>query len=439
MKVAWSPLSRWRAAAISVGALLLALSALTVIQHLRHGWPFSLHHGYTSAPVDPHAAHRVDAGATGAARRVPVRLDRGQTTAIGVALTTVRRATLGEPFRVTATIAPDETRVSHVHTRVSGWIQRLYVNVTGQRVRAGQTLATIFSQELLASQNELLGLLRAQRGATTPALASAQQSLLEAARSRLRVLGMGDAEIAAIERSGVARREVAVVSPRGGVVLRRGVTVGAAVDPSTEIVTIADLSRVWVLLEVPEQEIPNVSVGLPVRVSIPAAGEGEHAATIEFLAPALTEETRTLRARGSLPNPDGVLRPGAFGTATVQIAGRQGLVIPRDALVDTGTMQHVFVASAGDTFEPRAVTVGGRIGAEVEVREGLREGDRVVASGVFLLDSESRLRASGGAGTGHAGHGGGPSAAPSADPHAGHPPTPAPEDHGARGHAGHGG
>jgi len=434
MKIAWSPLSRWRAAAISVGALLLALSALLVLQHLRHGWPFSLHHGYPRAPADPHAAHRADAGATGAVRRVAVRLDRRQTTAIGVTLTTARRATLGEPFRVTATIAPDETRVSHVHTRVAGWIQRLYVNVTGQRVRAGQTLATIFSQELLASQNELLGILRSQRGGASPALASAQQSLLEGARSRLRVLGMTHAEVAAIERTGTARRDVAVVSPRDGVVLRRGVTVGASVDPSTELVTVADLSRVWVLLEVPEAQIPNVVLGSQVSLAIPAAGDATREASIEFLAPALTEQTRTLRVRASLPNLDGTLRPGTFGTATVHAAARVGLVVPRDAVVDTGTMQHVFVATASDTFEPRPIVIGARTGALVEVRQGLTEGERVVASGVFLLDSESRLRASGGAGSGHAGHGGGAST-PAPAP----PASPPSDQHGAPGHAGHGG
>lgn len=430
-----SPLVRWRVAAISASALLALLSGVLVTQHLRHGWPFSLHHGYTR-PGDPHAAHRADGGVASGPRRVAVSLDTAQTTSIGITLATVRRAELGRPFRVTATIAPDETRVSHVHTRVSGWIQRLYVNVTGQRVRAGQTLATIFSQELLASQNELLGLLRAQRSATTPALASAQQSLLEGARNRLRVFGMTGGEIAAIERSGVARREVAVAAPRDGVVLHRGITVGAAVDPSTELLTVADLSRVWVLLEVPESEIPSVALGAPVTVSVPAAGDVSLESSIEFLAPALTEQTRTLRARASLPNPEGRLRPGSFGTAMVRTQERRGLVVPRDALVDTGTAQHVFVATGEASFAPRTVVIGSRIGDQIEVREGLTEGERVVASGVFLLDSESRLRASGGTGTGHAGHGGGGSAAPGASQQA-------PESQGRHGagpgHAGHGG
>lgn len=435
MSASVSPLVRWRVTAIAACALLALLSGVLVTQHLRHGWPFSLHHAYTR-PGDPHAAHRADGGVASGPRRVAVSLDIAQTTSIGITLATVRRAELGRPFRVTATIAPDETRVSHVHTRVSGWIQRLYVNITGQRVRDGQTLATIFSQELLASQNELLGLQRAQRGAPTPALVSAQRALVEAARSRLRVLGMGDAEIAAIERSGVARREVSVVAPRDGVVLRRGVTVGAAVDPSTELLIVADLSRVWVLLEIPESEIPSVALGARVTTSVPAAGDVPLESSIEFVAPTLTEQTRTLRARASLPNPEGRLRPGSFGTAMVRTQERRGLVVPRDALVDTGTAQHVFVATDDTSFAPRTVVIGSRMGDQIEVREGLTEGERVVASGVFLLDSESRLRASGGAGSGHAGHGGGGSRAPGASQQA-----PAPQgDRGAGpGHAGHGG
>lgn len=437
MTPASTALLRWRAATIACAALLVALAVGGVTQHLRHGWPFSLHHGY--APAGTHAAHRAATTASvDAARRVTVRLDPSGAESIGVTLATARREEVGHPFRVTATVAPDESRVSHVHTRVAGWIQRFDVNVTGQRVRAGQTLATIFSQELLASQNELLSVLRAQRTGASPALASAQQGLIEGARSRLRVLGMTDAEVASVERSGVARRDVSVLAPRDGVVLHRGVSVGAAVDPSTELVTVADLSRVWVFLEVPEAEIPNVAVGSPFTLSLPAAGDAPREGVIEFLAPTLTEQTRTLRARASLANPDGALRPGTYGTAEVRSGARQALVVPRDAVVDTGVSQHVFVVTAPDTYEPRAVTLGSRLGDRVELREGLHEGERVVASGVFLLDSESRLRASGGAGTGHAGHGGSShGAAPAAAPPTEAPTPPEPGGHAA--HAGHGG
>jgi Cu(I)/Ag(I) efflux system membrane fusion protein len=205
--------------------------------------------------------------------------------------------------------------------------------------------------------------------------------------------------------------------------------VGTAVDPSTALLTIADLSRVWVLAEVPEASIPAVRVGMTARLDFPASGRAPFAARVDFLYPTLTERTRTLRVRLTVANPKGTLRPGLYGSAAFESAGAPTLTVPRDAVVDTGRQQHVFVA-VGDRFEPRPVTLGVQLSDRVEVRSGLHEGDRIVAAGVFLLDSESRLRATGGMG-GH-NHGapanpGGASSeattelqAPAVDPHAGH-------------------
>jgi RND family efflux transporter MFP subunit len=352
------------------------------------------------AVAGEHAAHAVPG-------RVPVTVDAPHAAMIGMTVATVERRSIGEPVRVVATIAPDESRLSHVHTRVAGWIDRLYVNTTGQRVSAGAPLVSIFSQELLASQTEYLA---ARRTATQvgAALAGAETNLLESGRARLRVLGMTDAEIATLDRTGHAMRDVVIAAPRSGVVLHRGIAVGTAVDPSTEIVTVADLSRVWVFAEVPEAAIPEVSVGTRVTLAFPAAGVAGLDAPIEFLYPTLTEETRTLRARISVPNPDGRLRPGLYGTAEIRVTPHEALTVPRDAVVDTGGEQHVFVMTGDTRYEPRRVVIGTQLEDRVEVREGLAPGDHVVSSGVFLLDSEGRLRGSGGeAGRhSHAGHGG---------------------------------
>jgi RND family efflux transporter MFP subunit len=213
-----------------------------------------------------------------------------------------------------------------------------------------------------------------------------------------------------------------VVAPRSGVVVNRGITVGTAVDPSTTLLTIADLSRVWVIAEVPEASIPAVHVGTSAALDFPASGRPPFSARVDFVYPTLTERTRTLRVRLSVANANDALKPGLYGTAAFQLTGRNVLTVPRDAVVDTGSQQHVFVA-AGEFFEPRPVILGVQLADRVEILEGLREGDEVVAAGVFLLDSESRLRATGGAG-GHQ-HGtpsGGKQtpALPTADPHAGH-------------------
>ena len=263
----------------SAAAVLLLVGAL-VVQHLRHGWPFSLHHGL---PVQGTSAAPM-AGAPGKAEtqapRTTVELDPSRLDAIGVRFERVRKESMGEPLRAIATIVPDETRVSHVHTRVAGWIEKLFINTTGQSVRAGQPLAGIFSQELLSSQTEYLAAKRA--AAQGPASA-----VLEAARARLKVFGMTEEEIRGLDREGTPRRLVNVMAPRSGVVLHRGITVGTAVDPSTEILTVADLSRVWVLAEIPEANIAGIERGTPAKIDFSGAGRAPFESSVAFVYPTL--------------------------------------------------------------------------------------------------------------------------------------------------------
>ncbi len=396
------------AVALIVGVLL--------IQHFRHGWPFSLHHGVgtasTPATRPPAAAPKHEAAKHA---RAPVHLEPAKLEALDIRVEEATVGTVADPIRAVATVVPDESRVSHVHTRVAGWIEKLYINTTGQKVKAGEPLAGIFSQELFASQVELLSAIKAAQGGPASVVASS-------ARARLKVLGMTDAGIAALEKRGTPNRLVTIVAPRSGVVLRRGVAVGTAVDPSTEIVTVADLSQVWVLAEVPESDASAIREGTPAMLDFTASGKQPFEAKVEFVYPTLTERTRTLRVRFSISNPEMSLRPGLYGTAEFRIEPRRTLTVSRDAVVDTGVQQHVFVVTGPGHFEPREVRLGARLADRVEIRDGLAEGERVVSSGVFLIDSESRLRASGG-GTGHAGHGS--------------MPAPGPEE--STGHEGHGG
>jgi Cu(I)/Ag(I) efflux system membrane fusion protein len=357
--------------------------------------------------------------------RVPVDVDANTLQALGVRLEMVGREVLTQQVRAVATVVPDESRISHVHTRVAGWVEQLDVNTTGELVQVGQPLARIFSQELLSSQTEYLA---ARRNTTASGIASV---VVASGRTRLTVLGMSPAEIDIIEQTGDPMRLVTIVAPRSGVVVNRGVTVGTSVDPSTTLLTIADLSRVWVLAEVPEANIPGIRVGAIAELEFPASGRPPFAARVDFLYPTLTDRTRTLRVRLSAANASGALRPGLYGTATFESTGQPVMTVPRDAVVDTGLQQHVFVAT-GDQFEPRAVTLGIQLSDRVEIRSGLDIGERIVAAGVFLLDSESRLRATGG--TGAHNHGapaappeqGLPPATPT-DPHVGHEMTEAPE------------
>ena len=409
-------LRRIRSPLAAAATTAVLFTTVLWVQRARDGWPF------TVPTVSPPAATTGTASTAGSAApqsRVPV--DAAATQSLDIRLETVSRRSLTETVRAVATIVPDESRISHIHTRVAGWIEHLDVNTTGEMVREGQPLAHIFSQELLSSQTEYLAARRntAASGITSVVVASG--------RTRLSVLGMAAAEIDAIEQSGEPKRLVTVFAPRNGVVVARGVTVGTSVDPSTTLVTIADLSRVWILAEVAEASIPFVRVGSVAQLDFPASGRPPFASRVEFVYPTLTERTRTLRVRLSARNPGGALKPGLYGSAAFETAGHNVLTVPRDAVVDTGLQQHVFVA-AGDRFEPRPVTVGVQLADRVEIRDGLSEGERVVAAGVFLLDSESRLRATGGGGGhGHGAPAGNPPAASgsSPDPHAAHRPAPA--------------
>jgi Cu(I)/Ag(I) efflux system membrane fusion protein len=409
-----STLRRIGAPIASATTTAVVFTAALWVQHARSGWPFAPDRedvAALSGSTMPSAA-----GTASTHDRAPVDVNAATVQELGIRLEVVGRESLTQEVRAVATVVPDESRISHAHTRVAGWVEQLDVNTTGEMVRVGQPLLRIFSQELLSSQTEYLAVRK------TTAASGITSAVVAGGRMRLTVLGMTPAEIDAIEQTGEPKRLVTVVAPRSGVVVNRGVTVGTSVDPSTPLLTIADLSRVWVLAEVPEANIRGIRIGATAQLDFPGSGRQPFPARVDFLYPTLTDRTRTLRIRFSAANPGGGLRPGLYGTAAFESAGQPVITVPRDAVVDTGLQQHVFVAT-GDRFEPRAVTLGVQLADRVEVRSGLEEGERIVAAGVFLLDSESRLRATGGTG-GHA-HGTPATpqekpATPVADPHAGH-------------------
>jgi Cu(I)/Ag(I) efflux system membrane fusion protein len=316
-------------------------------------------------------------------------LASNRATEFGIRVEAVKSEPMARTLRAVAVIVPDESRVSEIHARVSGWLDQLYINKTGQTVRSGQALAAIFSPDLLAAQNELFAVKKGPlNNGTSP--------LLDGARSRLRVYGMTDAQIAALEAHGQPTRLVTIASPRQGVVIRRNVAVGTSIDPSTELMTVADLSKIWVLAEIPERDVPDVPQGTSAVLEFAAAGNARLNAKVAFVYPTLTERTRTLRVRFELDNQGERLKPGMYGNATFETGGRRSLTVPRDAVVDTGIEQHVFVVEKPEYYVPHRVEVGVELGDRVEIRSGLAENENVVASGVFLVDSESRLRASGG-------------------------------------------
>jgi Cu(I)/Ag(I) efflux system membrane fusion protein len=308
---------------------------------------------------------------------------------IGVRLATAERRPLGAGLELVGFVTPDEARVRQVQLRVSGWVRELRVGRTGDLVRAGQPLLTIDSPELRQSEEEFLLALESSLAGGHAHEAGA----LVAARERLAFLGVPPAEIERLERERVARATVPLAAPFSGTVIERMVSEGQSVGPDTPLLTLADLTRVWLLADAYEMDLPRVRVGARAVFTADALPGRPFAGRVDFVYPTVSPETRTVKVRIVADNPRGELKPGMFGR--VRLEGREAAVlsVPAEAVVYTGEHHYVFLARAGGHFEPRAIEIGARGAERIEVLRGLAAGDTVVSSASFLIDSESRLRA----------------------------------------------
>jgi Cu(I)/Ag(I) efflux system membrane fusion protein len=319
-----------------------------------------------------------------------VQIPAERTQLIGVRLARVESGSLGEGSSLVGFVAPDETRLKRVQLRVAGWVKDVQVNRTGEMVHAGQPMLSLYSPELYQSEREYLIAMGDGEG-----MAGHDAGAHDAARERLRLLGVPDDEVARLERERTASSQLALRSPVTGTVLERNLIEGQYLGADTPLFTVADLSRVWVLVDLYEMDLGRVKVGDRARFTADGLPGRTFDAAIDFIYPTVSNETRTLKARLSLDNRDGLLRPGMYGQ--VDVATRRGggaaLVVPAEAVVNTGDLSYVFVARGGGRFEPRRVWTGGGDGDRITVLRGLAEGDTVVASASFLIDSESRLKA----------------------------------------------
>ncbi len=360
-----------------------------------------------AAPEADDAAPAHDAAAPAAATTphddgvpglVSVTLPPERVQLMGIRTATVSRETLGAGLRAVGYVAPNEAGIVQVHTRFSGWIQELRVARTGERVRRGDVLATIYSPALLTTQQEFLNARRYTHpdhdgAAPDDTNAHVQTSLVEGARRRLELFGLAPEDVRTLERSGTPLQAVPVRAPRDGYVVDKAAQQGGYVEPETTLFQIADLSTVWVLAEVYESELARLRVGAEATLSLTAYPSESFSGTVDYVYPTLDAATRTVRVRVVFPNPDLRLRPGMYGDVLLALPATDALVVPRDAVVDTGELTYVFVARDGGRFDPRRVRLGARAGDTVAVEDGLAEGEVVVTGANFLVDSESRLRA----------------------------------------------
>jgi RND family efflux transporter MFP subunit len=339
----------------------------------------------TTAPALP-------GGAPAAA--ATVELSPQAVSAAGVATAEVKPAALHQTIRAVGTLGVDETRLVHVAARVAGRLDRLYLDFTGAAVRRGEPIYAIYSPDLVSSGRDyalaIENLARARKGGDAGYIESAA-SLAAASRERLALWGLDAGQIDRLARTGRPEVDLVVRSPVHGTVLEKKVVQGQYVTEGQDLFLLADLSNLWLSAKVHEQELSGLKVGQLAVARFSAFPGHELRGRVRFIDPTLDPATRTVGVRIELPNPQGLLKPGMFANAELQVDLGRGLAIPRSAVIDTGTRQLVYVQQAPGRFVGREVRLGPGAGDLVQVVAGLTEGERVVTSASFLIDSQSQL------------------------------------------------
>ncbi len=315
---------------------------------------------------------------------------------IGMQYGEVKLQPLTRTIRAVAHLTYDETRVVRIHSKIEGWIDQVYVDFTGQLVKKNQPLLTVYSPELVATQDEYLLALRAQNtlgDSSFKEVANGANSLLEAARRRLELWDITDQQIAEIRKSKKPVKALTLYSPADGFVLARSAYERQRITPETELYSIADLSTVWAIADFYEYEVRDVRIGQRVVLTLASFPGRSFVGRVNYIYPQLDNTTRTLRVRAEFPNPDFTLKPDMYANADLTIDYGRRLAVPQEAVLDSGNGQVVFVARGDGYFEPRKVVLGDRVDNKVIVLSGLNAGERVVTSGNFLVDSESTLKA----------------------------------------------
>lgn len=327
-------------------------------------------------------------------RNGSVRLTVGQIHQFGVTFGTVDIRQLTSETRTAGVVTFDETRMAQVAPKFGGFVERLFVNSTGQQVERGQPMLSIYSPELVAAEQELLlaGQLDRNIGqSSVPGVAGGTADLADASKRRLRLWDISEAQIDDIIRTGRVRRTLTLYAPVSGVVVDKKVLQGQAITTGEALYTIADLSDVWVDAELREADAANVRVGSAADIQFAGLPGGSYKGRVAYVYPTLQPEARTIKARIVVPNPNGALKPGMYATVRLTTPSRSALTVPNSAVLRTGDRNIVFIAMGNGELVPHDVQLGSAAGDYTEILSGLEAGQRVVTSAQFLLDSESNL------------------------------------------------
>jgi Cu(I)/Ag(I) efflux system membrane fusion protein len=313
----------------------------------------------------------------------------------GVRTAVVERKSMVREIHTTAQIVADETRIAHVHVKVAGFIDKVYVDFVGELVKKGQPLFTLYSPDLVSAQEEYL---IARRGNSTLGSAPFQeisqgsQSLLQSAKERLRLWDISEDQIKELDGTGKVNKYMTFYSPITGFVTDRKVYPQTAVTPDTELYTVSDLSTVWANADIYEYEVPFVHLGQRISFTLSYYPGKAYSGNISYIYPTVDPQTRTIKVRVQIPNPGFVLKPQMFADAQLRVDYGSKIFVPQEAVLNSGTEQHVFVVHEGGTFEPRKITLGPVVDGNAAILSGLKAGETIVVSGNFLIDSESGLK-----------------------------------------------
>ena len=337
-----------------------------------------------------------DAAAPTPDARAQVAIDSQRQQLIGVRTAAVERTAITPTVRTVGLVRYDETRLAEINLKLEGWIRDLYVDFTGEFINKGQPLFTLYSPEVVNTQNEYLLALKTRDQLRQSQIADARERserLVDAARQRLALWDLPPEEMQMLDETLQPRTAVVFRSPVSGYVIEKQALRGMHVMPGEMLYKIADLSAVWVEADIYEQELRLVRVGRPADVTLDAYPGEQFRGRAVYIYPFVEEKTRTVRVRFELPNPRARLKPGMYANVELRVPAGTGLTVPANAVLDSGTQQIVFVATGDGYFDPRHVRIGRRLGDRIEIVEGLKEGEQVATAAAFFLDSESQLRA----------------------------------------------
>lgn len=356
-----------------------------------------------SPPAAHHAGHEATTEETETAlpstvhdenHTLTIRPERLQE--IGVRFEIVQRRPLTRTIRTVGRVAIDERRLVNVTIKIEGWIDRLYVSATGDRVKQGQELFTLYSPELVATQQEYLLALQSARelgDSDFAEVAQGARSLLEVTRRRLLLWDIPEYHIYDLERTGSVLKTLPIHAPISGTVIERKALAGLYVKPGDPLYTIADLSSIWILGDIYEYELPLIEIGQKADVTLSYDPRIHFEARVDFIYPTIDPQTRTAKVRLRLANPKERLKPDMYANVELKVPLGLRLAVPKDAVLETGERRIVFLHHGGGKLEWRTVATGLRANEWLEITAGIQPGDHIVTSANFLLDSESQLKA----------------------------------------------